>query len=359
MRLSVRARALATLVPLGALTGGALAWTGGSSLTGTAANAATTTTTSSTTSTTAAPGTTTTTTVPAGKVKRLAGADRIATAIAISKQQFAAGKAKAVVLARSDGFADALPGTPLAVKKVAPMLLTPSTTVLDTDTDSEIRRVAPMGSTVYILGGTAAVPQTVDAVLTAEGYTPTRLAGTNRAETAVKIAAALGNPTTVLLATGLSFPDALSAGAAAAKAGASVLLTNGATKYKSTDNYLASHAPSKEYAIGGPAAHAYPAATPISGTDRYETATLVAAKFFTAPTAVGIATGLDFPDALAGGAQIGAAGGPLLLTAKDALSAVTATYLHDNKASITAGYVYGGTSAVADATVAQIEAALT
>jgi len=54
-------------------------------------------------------------------VTRLAGADRVGTAIAISQATFpAAGSAGAVILARDDDFPDALAGAPLAAKLHAP-----------------------------------------------------------------------------------------------------------------------------------------------------------------------------------------------------------------------------------------------
>src|SRR5579884_1700253 len=88
-------------------------------------------------------------------VTRLSGADRIATAIAVSTNAFPS-HATAAVLARSDDFADALAGTPLAVAKNAPLLLTPPTT-LDARVSAELQRVVPAGGTVYLLGGTVAL----------------------------------------------------------------------------------------------------------------------------------------------------------------------------------------------------------
>ena len=101
-------------------------------------------------------------------------------------------------------------------------ILTPATT-------AEIQRVLPAGGTVYILGGTTAVPASVATTLTGLGFVVTRLSGADRYATAVAVAGAIGNPGTVLLATGTNFPDALSAGPAAAHLGGAVLLTNGST----------------------------------------------------------------------------------------------------------------------------------
>ena len=263
---------------------------------------------------------------------RLGGADRYATAAAVSRSSFPTGGAGAVVLARGDAYPDALVGVPLAAARHAPLLLTHGTT-LPTVTLTEIRRVLPAGGTVYLLGGTDVVPASIGTQLATLGYQTTRYAGVDRFATAVAVADALGDPSTVLLASGLNFPDALAAGPAATAVHGVVLLTAGATLPPVTAAYLTAH-PGTVYAIGGPAAAADPTAQPLVGADRYATAATVAATFFPAPTTVGIATGLNFPDALAGAAQLATAGGPLLLTTTSVLPAATGSALTAVKASL-------------------------
>ena len=100
------------------------------------------------------------------------------------------------------------------------------------------------------------------------------------------------------------------------------------------------------------------AAFPVSGSDRFDTARKVAAGFFTAPTAVAIASGANFPDALAGGAHIARRGGPLLLTPPTnppGLSSFTAAYLRDNHLTIAELFIYGGPAAVSSGVQAQIQ----
>jgi hypothetical protein len=284
---------------------------------------------------------------------RVSGADRFLTAVAVSQVSFpTAGSAKAVVLASGDAFADALAGTPLAVQKGGPLLLTPSTG-LTPPVVAEITRVLPPGGMVYVLGGTSVLPSSVDAQLSALGFTPVRLAGGNRFATAVAIAGAMGDPATVFEANGLGFPDGLSAGTAAAKVGGVVLLTNGAAQAPATAAYLAAH-PGTDYAVGGPAATADPAATPIIGSDRFATSAMVAQQFFTSPSVAGFASGAVFADALSGGAGIAAQGGPLVIVPyTGALPSSTLSYLQATP-SITTGYVYGGTGAVGPGVVTEI-----
>src|SRR5450432_1797039 len=251
---------------------------------------------------------------------RLAGTNRDATAIIVSEAEFpTAHSAKAVVLASDADYPDALAGSPLAVAKHAPLLLT-SSAALSGATAAEIGRVLPRGGRVYLLGGTSAVSPAV--------------------------AGALGNPTTVLEATGANFADGLAAGAAAAKVGGVVLLTNGGAQAPATSAYLSAHRGTR-YAIGGPASHADPGATAVVGADRYSTAVDVAVKFFPAPTAVATASAATFPDALSGGAHIGAQHGPLLLVPPSgALPAEVVAYLRSVAGSVTHAWLYGGTSAV-------------
>lgn len=285
-------------------------------------------------------------------VSRLAGVDRFGTAAATSQAAFADDAAGAVVLARSDDYADALVGAPLAAAKNAPLLLTTGNQ-LPTATKQELLRVLKTGGTVYVLGSTAAIPASVETQLQGLGYHTTRLAGSNRFGTAVAVADALGDPGNVLLATGANYPDALAAGPAASHVAGAVLLTNGTSVPPETAAYLAAHA-TKTYAIGGPATQADPSAIPISGKDRYATAIAVASTFFGSATSVGVVTGENFPDALAAGAVLAKADSPLLLTSGSSLSPATRTYLSGLGSSLTQIHLFGGPKTISD----QVQTAL-
>jgi hypothetical protein len=89
---------------------------------------------------------------------------------------------------------------------------------------------------------------------------------------------------------------------------------------------------------------------PIVGADRYATSVAVARKFFTTPTIVGLASGITFPDALAGGVEMGVVGGPMLLVEPTAMPAVVDGYITSTP-TITSMNVYGGTAAIADQAV--------
>jgi len=289
---------------------------------------------------------TTTTPVPSSaNVSRVAGTDRILTAIAASQDSFGDGLAAAVVITRSDLYPDALAGTPLAVREQAPLLLTPPTS-LDPRTEAELNRVLAKGRIVYVLGGSAAISPAIARSIARDGYPVVRLAGPNRFATAVAIAAYLGPPNDILLTTGDSPADALAGGPAAAELGGVVVLTDGDRLPPETAAYLASETGVADFALGGPAAAADPSATPLVGADRYATSVAVAERFFPSPTIVGFANGYAFADALSGSVDISEKGGPLILVAPDGLPASVSNYLESIEATVTIGIVYGGTAVV-------------
>jgi putative cell wall-binding protein len=293
-----------------------------------------------------------------GKVGRLAGGDRVATAVLASQQQFpAAGSAGAVVVASETAFPDALAGGPLAVAKSAPLLINAQDRLLPAN-ETEIKRVLPAQGTVYVLGGTLALGQSVADQLTADGFTVRRVFGDDRFATAVAIAGVLGNPSTVLEATGTDFADALAAGPAASIAQGVVLLTNGDQQASATASYLSAH-PGTHYAIGGPAGKADPSASPIVGGDRYSTAVQVTKTFFPSPTGLGFATGSGFVDALAGGPVIAKSGGMLLVPKCPPLPSSVVGYLQSVSSSVSTGTLFGGTFVVSNDTLAQLDQALT
>ncbi|MEZ0108480.1 putative cell wall-binding protein [Catenulispora sp. EB89] len=318
---------------------------------------------------------------------RVGGGDRIATSIAASKWTYddkdgSGRKASSAVLARSDTFADALGGTALAIQENGPLLLTP-TASLDKGVESELTRILQPHSTVFVLGGTAALSPAVANRLTALGYNVERVAGDNRYGTAVAIAEDIsGTPHqtgSVLVATGVDYPDALAAGVAAGQErytgpgesnalnGGVVVLTDGTSMPKETADYLKQIDPhvQRVYAVGGQAVKAVAAAfpswtgvTPLAGANRYETAAKVAASpLFGSGAAgrysmVGVATAGNWPDALSGGALIGNQGGPLLLA--DAAGTPGSQAAVVSGAHLKGLVVFGGTSVVSNGALGAI-----
>jgi putative cell wall-binding protein len=130
-------------------------------------------------------------------------------------------------IATGQSYPDALAGGPAAAKEGGPLLLVQSNAIPPA-TASELTRLQP--AAIVILGGTgvvsAAVATALDAYTTG---TVTRRSGSDRYATAAAISAGSFDPgvTSVFVATGEGFADALAGGPAAAKAGAPLLLVRG------------------------------------------------------------------------------------------------------------------------------------
>lgn len=158
-------------------------------------------------------------------VERIAGADRYATAVAIS-QRFAA-PVDTVYVATGQNFPDALSAAPAAAAAGGPLLLTPTAT-LPSVVKAEIQRLQPR--LIVVAGGTGAVSSAVYTQLSGLAAEIRRDAGANRYETSRVIserAFSFGSVVRPFLATGANFPDALSASAAAGSGSDPVILVNG------------------------------------------------------------------------------------------------------------------------------------
>jgi len=294
------------------------------------------------------------------------GQDAIDTALRVSEAEFPADQsAQSVVLARSDFFADALAGGPLAAHEGGPLLVTPGASLsstLDPRVLAQIQRVLVPGGTVFILGGDLALSPSIDTALEGLGYQVVREAGADEYATAVLIAQQLGNPTTIFEATGTGFQDALSAVPAAIATSGAILLTDGPVEPLVTGLYLLSHPGDTRYAIGGPlaAAGADPGATAVYGQDIFGTSAAVATKFFPGSKTYGAATAVNFPDALAGGVFMATGGrsGPVLLVNPSApLPSSISSYLGTLAAGAT-GDVFGGPLAVGPDVLAALRSAV-
>lgn len=265
-------------------------------------------------------------------VARISGTSRVTTAVAASQAQFPDSRTNTAILARADNFADALAGTPLARARRAPILLTDPAR-LDGHTAEELKRVLEPGGTVLLLGGADALDPLIERQVRGLGFTVRRVSGADRFATATAVADELGDVRGVLLASGRSAADAVTAGAAAAHLGGVVLLTDGVGADRTTTAWLAAHRV-PTWAIGGAAALAHPDATPIVGRDRYDTSVRVAGTFFDDPADVGIVNGSAYADAIAGGALLAALDGPLLLSGAD-VPAVVGDHLCGSNRQVT------------------------
>ncbi|MEW1958759.1 cell wall-binding repeat-containing protein [Kineococcus sp. NPDC059986] len=320
------------------------------------------------------------TTPPAGTA-RWAGADRMGTAVDVSRKLFPQpASARAVVLTTSEKYADALAGGRLASANGGPLLLTPSAS-LSADVAAEVSRVLAPGGTVFVLGGeTTLTPQVAASVAALPGgYRVQRLAGADRFATAAAIATEVrgvsgGTTGPVYLVNGQNFPDGLAVSALAARTGGVVMLTDGAALPTVTRAYLQANDPTgtQTVPVGGQAevaAGELPTATAraavaqaLVGADRYDTARLVAAEFESGSgvpvVAAGLATGENWPDALVGAAALGALNSPLLLTPRVQLDPATQAAMAGLNAvsPVSVGLVFGGEPSLSAGTMASFAA---
>lgn len=233
---------------------------------------------------------------------RIAGEDRIQTAVQISQANFLTG-ADTVLLARSDDFPDALAGAPLAYKYHAPILLTEVTTLPDSVLQ-ELKRLNP--KRIILLGGTGAISTSVEARLQAIAPVQ-RIGGVNRYATASGIAKELGMIGEAVLVNGNNYPDAITMAAVAAQRGIPILLTNSNAIPAETDTTLKKFSVSQTEVIGGEGVispyilRSLSSPTRYSGNERYATSAAVLKAYPPEGDLVFLATGENFPDALTGG----------------------------------------------------------
>ncbi|MDV3223531.1 cell wall-binding repeat-containing protein, partial [Intrasporangium sp.] len=278
------------------------------------------------------------------------------TAAAASAATFGPGVPVAYV-GTGASFPDALAGGPAGGHRGGPVLLTAKDS-LPAATKAELVRLKP--AEIVVLGGTTAVSSTVAGQLATLAPKTSRIAGTNRYETAAELSErtfGTGVPV-AYVATGSTFPDALAGGPAGGFRGGPLLLTGTSTLPTATINELKRLAPASIVVLGGPTAvsdavvsklRSYSSSVArVAGADRYETAVETSKRTFSRGVpVVFVATGANFPDALAGGPLGGHLGGPVLLTRKDSLPSVTANELL--RLAPRRVIVLGGTGAVSTA----------
>jgi glucose/arabinose dehydrogenase/putative cell wall-binding protein len=183
-----------------------------------------------------------------GVVTRRAGADRYATAAAISAAYYAPGVAAAFI-ATGSGFADALAGTPAAALRDSPLLLVRQNGI-PTATKNELARLKPQR--IYVLGGTGAVSSAVGSALDAYTAGPvTRLAGADRYGTAASVVRTFWTKSRAYVATGASFADALTGAAIAGKDSVPMLLVAGTSVPLTTGQEVLRLGPHRLAVIGG------------------------------------------------------------------------------------------------------------
>ncbi|NMM65142.1 cell wall-binding repeat-containing protein [Clostridium sp. P21] len=308
----------------------------------------------------------------AGKVTRYGEVDRYATAAKVATSNWTTSDNVVLVCAEgSDAYADAVSASALAKKLDAPILLT-TTKSLSTDTKNALTTLK--AKNVYVVGGTAAVSQSVRDELKKD-YTVTELGGANRYETNAKVAEKLVDlgvkADEVIMVGGEGFSDALSVAPIAAAKGQILLLgMNNADYMKPVIDFVNKNKSKvtvvgTENVINSSIYNKVNATNRVNGgSDRFDTNMRVLAAFkdtvkkekmFAAN-----ATGDGYADALVASAVAGKTGAPLILVDTEGSTATTNAlkYIKDNGSKSTDMTVIGGTGVVSGNVEDQINKAL-
>lgn len=273
------------------------------------------------------------------RAERLSGPSRVETAVSMSKTDFKDG-ADTVIIARADNHADSVAAIPLADELDAPILLT-QPDVLHAAVAEELKRLK--AKQVIVMGGPVAINEATEKSIAGLVPKVERIAGKNRADTAVGAAEALlkkGDVKNVLVADGADWQASLLSGPAAAEVDGAVLLTNGDQMAPETKAFIDGNTKLDVKPVGANAAKALPGKKAVVGDSASDLSVAVAKTFFTKPKVMGVATTADFADALTGGAHIARKDGPLFLLPEQTPSFVKEWM--KGQTELKQVYVYGG-----------------
>lgn len=290
-------------------------------------------------------------------IMRVSGANRMDTSAMIAE---ASPNVETLILTTGLVAADGLAATQLSGVTSSTLVLSNSRDHLD---PQALKALEKFGlRRVVRVGGTVGLSAADRALIQAKGLELVELIGADRFDTALKVAqyrdSLGGAPSTVLVADGINFPDALAAGAGAGAMRASLVLSSGASLPPSTQGYLKTLLTSaKIITVGGPAQTAVASAginpdAAYTGADRYETALILAASLNQGRGANGLVmvSGRNFPDALAAGAYTVKQGAKLVLIPPAGSKPAFLQGLWASAGSH--GVVVGGTGALTDQDVA-------
>lgn len=332
---------------------------------------------------------------------RVAGSNRVQTSVRLSQAAFPS--ADAVVIAPAEVYPEALIAAPLGTTMNAPVLLTwnqqaEGRDLLDPAVAAEIDRLG--ASYAVIVGSPDRIGPELEAQLVRDTELSPgsirRIAGTDRYDLARRVAeqiaayhggggtasgtdslpfdrtaAAAGDGATIspILALGehevegRGWPDALAASALAAGEVVPVLLTEGGSLPAATKTFLQRDGIGEVRIVGGTAAVSQAvedevrglglAVRRLAGSNRFQTSLAIAeeaVKSGASRSRVWVATGANYPDALASGQAIATLGEVLVLVEGTDSAGASSVYgwLRDHAERVDRVYAIGGTGVVSD-----------
>ena len=295
------------------------------------------------------PGTTTPST-PAETTKtttRVAGVDRIQTAVEVSKKYYES--ADTVIIANYEKFADSLSASALSKALKSPILLVQKDQ-LDSVVAQEIKRLG--AKNVIVIGGEQSIDKTKNSL---SQYNIQTIAGSDRYETSAKIAQEIIKRTgtkQAVIASGETFADALTVAPLANKHNMPILLVQQNNVPKATQEVLKQI--DKVIIVGGEKTiskeveNKLPNPTRIAGANRYETARKIYEYDFKDRKEVNIANGTNFADSLV----IGSIDCPILLTEANEIPEATKQAIKDSKFEKV--NVFGGENSISESVVKEL-----
>ena len=278
---------------------------------------------------------------------RVAGADRINTAVEVSKKYYKS--AETVIIANSEKFADSLSASALSKALKAPILLVQKDQ-LDSVVAQEIKRLG--AKNVVVIGGEQSVDKAKNSL---SKYNLQTIAGSDRYETSAKIAQEIikrTGTTQAVIASGETFADALTVAPLANKNNMPILLVQPNNIPKATQEVLKQI--NKAIIVGGEktisnqVANKLPNPTRIAGANRYETAKKIYEYGFKDRTEVNIANGTNFADSLV----IGSIDCPILLAESNEVPESTKQAIKDSKFEKV--NVFGGENSIDESVVKEL-----
>lgn len=292
---------------------------------------------------------------------RICGPNRYSTALRIANE-YSQEKLSNVILASATDFPDALSGSVLGAKNEAPILLVSKYEGNNRRTINYIKDNLKTSGKITVLGGENAVPNDVLNELMCEGpYNIERLGGKDRYDTNLKINANLNTKkgSDIIVANSQEFADSLSISSVAGSMQIPIYLTDNDNMEQETLDAIRNIKPNNIYVIGGGSAVSEKVSNELMGVgkvirlggkDRYDTS-LIVAKYFNLGTGYGVvASGLNFPDALAGSVFASKINAPIILVENEVSR--QKEYIDDSR--IRDIYILGGNSVVSDQIVGEL-----
>lgn len=286
---------------------------------------------------------------------RISGPGRVETSIEISR--FENTKSKTVILADARNYPDALAASNLTGGRYSVIL------VQNQLTQAIINEIVRLeAQDLIILGGTNSISEDIERGLANIGGIKniSRIAGENRYDTCQKIFNH-AKKKSLILASGEKFPDALATSSILDQAG--LLLTKSgqlpsevqaAIEALNHDSFLivgGENSVQEGLASGIANQFQYASHTRISGNNRYETSTKIGDRLVS--STVILASGENFPDALAASTLAQKIEAPILLVSKDKIDQSVIDYFKNH--NIKKVLVVGGQLSISDKTLANAD----